>query len=98
MKKGRKKLTNEPAVFVLEKGSQYKGTISEGKYFSAFFEMFENLLATNGVESDMVGFSGCKLDMAVFLAKFLSMAEFQGTELRMKEGATHDFNPDSSPC
>ena len=32
------------------------------------------------------------------IAKFLSMAEFQGTELRMKEVATHDFNPDSSPC
>jgi len=98
MKKVRKKLVNEPVVFVLEKGSQYKGAISEGKYFSALFEMFENLLAINGVESDMVGFSGCRLDLAVFLAKFLSMAEFQSTELRMQEGAKHDFNPDSTPC
>ena len=69
-------LTDDVAVFVLEKGSQYKGVMSEGKYFHSVLSLLDKLLATNNIESEKVGFSATKVDLAAFLADFLSRPEF----------------------
>jgi hypothetical protein len=88
-------LTDDVAVFVLEKGSQYKGAISEGKYFSTIISLIEKLLAINNLESEKVGFSATKEDLAAFLADFLYIAEFQNTEFTIQTENTDEYNPDT---
>lgn len=88
-------LTDDVAVFVLERGSQYKGAISEGKYFNTMVVLLDKFLAINNIESDIVGFSGTKLDLAAFLADLLYMAELQNTEFTIQTENTDDFNPDT---
>ena len=95
MKTEKTVLTDEPAVFVLERGSHYKGAQSEGKYFNSVLSLIDKLLATNHIESEKVGFSATKMDLAAFLADFLYMAEFQNTEYTMQTENTDDFNPDT---
>lgn len=86
-------LTDDVAVFVLEKGSQYKGAISEGKYFSTIISLIDKLLAINNLESEKVGFSATKEDLAAFLAEFLYMAEILNTEFTIQTENLDDFNP-----
>ena len=88
-------LTDDVAVFVLEKGSQYKGVMSEGKYFHSMLSLLDKLLATNNIESEKVGFSATKMDLAAFLADFLFLSEFQNTEFTIQTENTDDFNPDT---
>jgi hypothetical protein len=88
-------LTDDVAVFVLEKGSQYKGVMSEGKYFHSMISLLDKLLATNNIESEKVGFSATKMDLAAFLADFLFLSEFQNTEFTIQTENTDDFNPDT---
>ena len=89
------RLTDDVAVFVLEKGSQYKGVMSEGKYFHSMLRLLDKLLATNNIESEKVGFSATKMDLAAFLADFLFLSEFQNTEFTIQTENTDDFNPDT---
>jgi len=89
------RLTDDVAVFVLEKGSQYKGVMSEGKYFHSMLSLLDKLLATNNIESEKVGFSATKMDLAAFLADFLFLSEFQNTEFTIQTENTDDFNPDT---
>ena len=89
------RLTDDVAVFVLEKGSQYKGVMSEGKYFHSVLSLLDKLLATNNIESEKVGFSATKVDLAAFLADFLFLSEFQNTEFTIQTENTDDFNPDT---
>lgn len=88
-------LTDDVAVFVLEKGSQYKGVMSEGKYFHSMLRLLDKLLATNNIESEKVGFSATKMDLAAFLSDFLFLSEFQNTEFTIQTENTDDFNPDT---
>ena len=88
-------LTDDVAVFVLEKGSQYKGALSEGKYFNSVLSLLEKLLATNHIESEKVGFSATKMDLAAFFANFLYMAEFQYTKFTIQTENTDEYNPDA---
>ena len=88
-------LTDDVAVFVLEKGSQYKGALSEGKYFHSVLGLLDKLLATNNIESEKIGFSATKMDLAAFLANFLYMAEFQNTEFTIQTENTDEYNPDT---
>jgi hypothetical protein len=88
-------LTNDVAVFVLERGSHYKGLQSEGKYFYPVLNLIDKLLSINHIESEKVGFSATKMDLAAFLADFLYMAEFQNTEYTIQTENTDDFNPDT---
>ena len=88
-------LTDDVAVFVLEKGSQYKGVMSEGKYFNSVLSLLDKLLATNNIESEKVGYSATKMDLAAFLADFLFLSEFQNTEFTIQTENTDDYNPDT---
>ena len=88
-------LTDDVAVFVLEKGSQYKGAISEGKYFHSVLSLLDKLLATNNIESEKVGFSATKMDLAAFLADFLFLSEFQNQKFTIQTEEINDFNPDT---
>ena len=83
-------------VFVLERGSQYKGEISEGKYFLTILGILDKLLASNNIESEKVGFSATKMDLASFLADLLKISEFQHAEFQIQIEDTDDFNPDSA--
>ena len=83
-------------VFVLERGSQYKGEISEGKYFLTILGILDKLLASNNIESEKVGFSATKMDLASFLADLLEITEFQHAEFQIQIEDTDDFDPDSA--
>lgn len=95
MNREKKILTDEVAVFVLERDSHYKGAVSEGKYFNSVLSLLEKLLATNHIESEKIGFSATKMDLAAFLANFLYMAEFQNTEFTIQTENTDEYNPDT---
>ena len=57
--------------------------------------LLDKLLATNNIESEKVGFSATKMDLAAFLADFLFLSEFQNTEFTIQTENTDDFNPDT---
>jgi len=69
--------------------------MSEGKYFHSMLRLLDKLLATNNIESEKVGFSATKMDLAAFLADFLFLSEFQNTEFTIQTENTDDFNPDT---
>jgi hypothetical protein len=57
--------------------------------------LLDKLLTTNNIESEKVGFSATKMDLAAFLADFLFLSEFQNTEFTIQTENTDDFNPDT---
>lgn len=86
-------LTDEAAVFVLEKGSQYKGQMSEGIYYTLTLELLQKMQENSNVQSDIIGFSGTMKDMAVFLSKILISIELSSTHFSIQTDDIDDFNP-----
>ena len=84
----------EPTVFLIERGSQYKGILSEGKYYNSALSLINNMLSNNKLESEIVGLSGTKQDLAVFLASFFNALEFQNTKFTTQTEGTRDYDPD----
>jgi hypothetical protein len=86
----------EIAVFAFSKGSQMNDHIHTSKSYYYMLNMLETLMKKSNVESNKVGISGYKEDVAAYLAALLEVYFYKDMEIELMDDI-NEYDPDNMP-
>ena len=84
------------AVFEFSKGSQSNEHLQKGGCYYFMLNMIETLMRKSNVQSERIGISGYKEDVAAYLSALMAVYHYKDIEIDLKASST-DFDTDILP-
>ena len=78
----------EIAVFEFSKGSQVNSNLQKGECYYFMLNMISTLMKKSNVESDRIGITGFKEDIASYLSALMAIYYYKDIEIDLKEDSS----------
>jgi hypothetical protein len=78
----------EIAVFEFSKGSQINSNMQKGECYNFMLNMIGTLMKNSNVQSDRIGITGFKEDVASYLSTIMAIYYYKDIDIDLKEDSS----------